>query len=80
MGNNLFLANASSYFDKIMRQKYIAKSDVITLKRQFKQLKTQDAQYKTLFNKITGIANKAKGKNTSEILQEVYDDFRDSQS
>jgi len=76
MGNNSFLKNASLYFDKIMKQKYISKSDVLQLKNQFKQLKQHDASYNNLLNRITRIANNAKGKNTPDILQDSYEDFK----
>ena len=80
MGNNAFLKNATDYFNKIMEQKYIAKSDVLQLKNQFKQLKKQDKKYNSFFNKVTNIANNAKGKNEPKILQEVYKEFKELQS
>ncbi|MEI7558420.1 MAG: hypothetical protein WCJ45_06590 [bacterium] len=75
MGNNSFLRNASSYFTKLMQQQYIAKSEIIKLKRQFTTLRIQHPGYNALSNRITNIANKAKGKNTVDILQDAYNDF-----
>lgn len=69
------MRNASSHFHKLMQQKYVAKADLIKLKRQFGTLKIQQPEYKTLFNRITNIANNAKGKNDVEILQSAYEDF-----
>jgi len=77
---NSFLDNTVSFFDKIMKQTYIAKTEIIQLKRQLGHLKEQDDRYKSLFNKVTNIANKAKGKNDPEILQDVYTTFNDSKS
>ncbi|MEI6119334.1 MAG: hypothetical protein WCP92_09410 [bacterium] len=77
---NSFLDNTVSFFDKIMKQTYIAKTEIIQLKRQFGHLKEQDDTYKGLFNKVTNIANKAKGKNAPAILQDVYETFNDVQS
>ena len=77
---NSFLDNTVSFFDKIMKQTYIAKTEIIQLKRQFGHLKTQDDTYKSLFNKVTNIANRAKGKNDPEILQDVYETFNDVKS
>ncbi len=75
--NNSFFSNASSFFDKIMKQNYISKSEILQLKKQFKQLKNQDERYNNLFNRITRIGNTAKGKNTPTILAKVYEDFKE---
>ena len=77
MGNNSFLENTSLYFTKLMQQKYVAKSEIIKLKRQFHTLKIQNPGYNPLFNKITNIANNAKGKNTPELLENVYNEFKE---
>ncbi|MCX6823951.1 MAG: hypothetical protein NT085_02395 [candidate division SR1 bacterium] len=77
---NSFLDNTVSFFDKIMKQTYITKKEIIQLKRQFDHLKEQDDIYKSLFNKVTNIANRAKGKNEPKILQDVYETFNDVKS
>jgi len=80
MGNNSFLENTVSYFDKIMKQKYIEKTNVLQLKNQFRQLKQYDPSYKNLFNRVTTLANNAKGNNKPDILQNLYEDFKNLQS
>lgn len=77
MGNNSFLDTASSYFDKIMKQKFISKAEILALKQKLKVLKEESASntYNNILNRITRISNNATGKNLPEILQKVYDDF-----
>lgn len=77
---NSFLNNASSFFDKIMKQTYISKSEILSLKKKLKVLKEADASYTNLFNRVTNIGNKAKGKNTPDILIKEYEDFKKSES
>ncbi len=79
MGNNSFLENTVLYFNKLMQKNYVEKSEIINLKRKFKDLEEFDPTYHKIFNKITRITNKAKGKNKVEILQETYDVFQEKQ-
>lgn len=79
MGNNSFLGAASSYFDKIMKQKFISKAEILSLKQKLKTLKEADVtttKYNNILNRVTNITNKATGKNSPEILQKVYTDFK----
>lgn len=75
--DNSFLNNASSHLDKLMQQQYISKANLLSLKQQFKKLKEADGskKYTNFLNRITGIANRAQGKNNVEILKDFYDDF-----
>jgi hypothetical protein len=75
MGNNSFLPNTVLYFNKLMQQTYVEKSEIIRLKRKFKDLEEFDPTYHKLFNKVTRIANKAKGKNEPSILKTAYETF-----
>jgi len=79
MGNNSFLGAASSYFDKIMKQKFISKAEILSLKQKFKTLKEADVtttKYNNILNRVTRISDKAIGKNNPAILQNVYADFK----
>lgn len=79
MGNNSFLDATSSYFDKIMKQKFISKSDILSLKQKFKTLKKSDittTKYNNILNRVTRISDKAIGKNNPEVLQNVYIEFK----
>lgn len=76
MGNdNSFSKNVSLYLDKIMKQKYILKTDLLQLKKQLRKLKEQDKKFNNLYNRVTNIANRAGGKNYVKILQSTYADF-----
>lgn len=78
MGNNSFLQNASLYFDKLMKQKYICKSDVLSLKQKLKVLKESnldDDTYNNILNRVTRISDKATRRDSPDILREVYADF-----
>jgi len=76
MENNSFLNNASSYLKKITRQTYISKAEILSLKKMMKKLAEADESYKTLFNRITTISNRALGKNEAHILAEFYETFQ----
>jgi hypothetical protein len=88
--NNSFLNNASSFFDKLMKQTYVKKTQLIQLKRQLKQLaeieknhfaligknpKKEELSYNKLYNRITNIGDRAKGENSPTILKQTYIDF-----
>jgi hypothetical protein len=75
--DNSFLQNASSYFDKLMGQKYVSKSEILSLKKRLKVLKESGSStsYNNILNRVTGLSIKAKGKNPIELLKEVYTDF-----
>jgi len=77
---NSFLNNASLFFDKIMKQTYISKSEILSLKKKLKVLKEADDSYTNLFNRITNIGNKAGGKNSPNILTKEYEDFKKSKT
>jgi len=74
--NNSFLSNASGYLEKITKQKYISKAEIDSLKKMMKKLAEADKSYKTLFNRITTISNRALGKNEAHILAEFYERFQ----
>jgi len=75
--DNSFLSNASSYFGKLMKETYISKSDILSLKKKLKVMKDNGMiEYNPILNKITNISNKATGKQTPELLQGVYEDFK----
>ena len=75
--DNSFLNNTTLYFDKLMKQTYISKSDILSLKKKFKTMKDIGmTEYNSIFNKITKIGNKATGKQTPELLQSVYAEFK----
>ncbi len=73
---NSFLNNASSFFDKLMKQTYISKSEILALKKMLKKLSESDESYKKLFNRITTISNRSVGKNEANILTEFYETFQ----
>jgi len=73
--DNSFLGNASTYFDKIMKQTYVSNSDILSLKKKLKVLKESDESYKPIFNKVLHISEKSKGKNEPKILKKAYEDF-----
>lgn len=77
MKDNSHVENASSYFKKLMKQKYISKSEILSLKKKFKVLKENSSTtlYNNMLNRITRVSEKAIGKNSPEILQEIFDDF-----
>ncbi|MFA6255622.1 MAG: hypothetical protein WC606_00425 [Candidatus Absconditabacterales bacterium] len=78
---NSFEKNAKKYFEKLMRRKFIEKRDLLSLKSKFKELKDSGNcpnffnEGNNMLNKITRIANNAKGKNSIEIVQKAYEDF-----
>jgi hypothetical protein len=76
--DNSFFHNASSYFDKLMNQTYVSKSEILSLKKKLKVLKESGSStsYNNILNRVTGLSAKAKGKNPVELLKEVYDDFK----
>lgn len=76
--DNSFFHNASSYFDKLMTQTYVSKSEILSLKKKLKVLKESglSRSYNNILNRVTGLSTKAKGKNPVELLKEVYDDFK----
>lgn len=75
--DNSFLSNTLSYFDKLMKETYISKSDILRLKKQFKVMKDNGMiEYNPILNKVTTISNKATGKQTPELLQGVYEQFK----
>lgn len=75
--DNSFLKNAVTFFDRLMKQSYVSKSQLLDLKKKFKTMKENGmTEYNTLLNRITNISNKVPGKNDPEILREVYDDFQ----
>ncbi|MFA7717220.1 MAG: hypothetical protein WC875_00710 [Candidatus Absconditabacterales bacterium] len=79
--NNSFKENAVSCFDTIMKKKFVEKTDLLSLKQKLKVLKDTGEcnnlfnEGNNILNKITRIANSAKGKSSVEILRKVYDDF-----
>lgn len=76
MGNNDFTKNAKEYLEKLTKQKYISKIEILSLKKMMRKLSEYDGSYKKLFNRITTISNRAKGKNESNILTEFYGEFQ----
>lgn len=74
--DNSFMKNATSYLDKIMKKTYVAKTDLLKVKNQFKQLVDNDLIDKKYLNKITNIASNAKGKNSVTILKDFYAEFK----
>ncbi len=75
---NSFLDNAVSYFDQIMQQEYISKSEIISLKKKLHKLSDSDESYKKLYRRITTISNAKRitGKNEANVLQEFYEEFQ----
>ena len=78
--DNSFLGNASTYFDKIMKQTYVSNSEILSLKKKLKVLKESDESYKPIFNKVLHVSEKSKGKNEPSILKEAYDFFKEKQN
>lgn len=75
--DNSFLNNTVTFFDKLMKQKYVSKSELLDLKKKFKTMKDNGmTEYNNLLNRITNISNKAPGKNEPTLLQDLYDDFQ----
>lgn len=78
MGNNSFLHNASSYFDKMMKQTYVSKSEILSLKKKLKVVKDSGTiTYNNILNRVTAVSRKANGKNSPEILRKIYDEFKE---
>jgi len=77
MGNNDFVKNPAIYLDKITQQKYISKKEIDSLKKMMKKLAQYDERYKRLFNNITTISKRAKGKNSGDILNDFHTKFKE---
>lgn len=75
---NSFLKNVSSFLNKIMKQKYISKAEILSLKKMMRKLSESDNNYKQLSNRITTISNSNRviGKNEANVLQEFYEKFQ----
>jgi hypothetical protein len=74
--NNSFFDNAATFLAKIMKQTYISKSELLSLKKMMQKLAESDPSYHTLSNRITTISNRAQGKNEANILTEFYERFQ----
>lgn len=75
--DNSFLNNTITFFDKLMKKRYVSKSEILDLKKKFKVMKENGMiEYNNLLNRITNISNKAPGKNEPTLLQDVYYDFQ----
>ncbi|MEI6774348.1 MAG: hypothetical protein WCL18_06250 [bacterium] len=55
------------------------KTDLLQLKNHLRNLKAQEPKYRELFNKVTRIANKAKGKNPVAMLNGISETFQSLQ-
>lgn len=77
---NSFLKNTSLYIQKLTKQTYVEKTELLQLKNHLRKLQEQEPKYKPLLNKVTRIANGAKGKNPVTILNGIADDFKELQS
>jgi hypothetical protein len=77
MGNNDFLKNPAIYLEKITQQPYISKKEIDSLKKMMKKLSEYNGNYKKLFNRITTISKKAKGKNSGDILNDFHAKFKE---
>lgn len=77
MGNNDFVKNPAIYLDKITQQTYISKKEIDSVKKMMKKLSEYDKSYKRLFNNITTISKRAKGKNSGDILNDFHTKFKE---
>ena len=61
-----------------MKQKYISKAEILSLKKMMRKLAKSDESYKQLYNRITTISNSNRviGKNDASILTEFYERFQ----
>jgi hypothetical protein len=76
MGNNNFLSNPINYLEKLTKQTYVKKSEILSLKKMMKKLYDLDESYRKLYRRITTISNSANGKNDSTILSEFYENIK----
>jgi hypothetical protein len=69
------IGEAKKYYDKLIWKKNISKSELMTLNRQMKALKEEDALFTTLANRTTSLSNKAKWSNPVDSLNNFKDNY-----
>lgn len=69
--DNSFFANTALYITKLTGQTFVEKTELLQLKQHLRKLKEQDPKYRKLCNKVTSIADNAKGKNPIAILNGI---------